>query len=173
MINKKIEKVATDLLMSVGVKELPVPVEKVAQLRGLQVRPYDLGEDVSGMLVIDAGNGTIGFNPLDSKVRQRFTIAHELGHYELHKTDTGVFIDTDFRVEFRNERSSSGEDKKEREANAFAAALLMPQKLLIKEIANHDYDLTEEDSMRDLAKIFHVSVLAMTYRLANLNYFKY
>lgn len=171
MLNKRIEKITIDILTSLDIIELPIPIEEIVQKRGLQIKPYDLGENVSGVLVMDSGKGTIGFNPTESKVRQRFTIAHELGHYELHKQDSGLFIDKGFTMLFRDQNSSKGEIKKELEANAFAAALLMPEKLLKKEIKNHDFDLSDDDSMKELAKVFNVSVSAMTFRIANLNLF--
>lgn len=171
MLNKKVEKKAIEILEELNINQLPIPVEEIAQKRGLSIKLYDLGTDVSGVLVIDTGKGTIGVNLNEPKIRQRFTVAHELGHYELHKQETGLFIDRGFAVLFRNQQSSTGEERREQEANAFAAALLMPEKLLVNEIKNRNFDLTDEDSMRELAKLFSVSALAMTYRIANLNLF--
>lgn len=171
-MNTRIEKKTADILKEAEINELPIPIEAIALKMGLRVMPYDLGENVSGVLVISEGQGIIGYNPSEAKVRQRFTIAHELGHYELHRGQKDLFIDKKFIVEFRNRRSSTGEIKKEQEANAFAAAILMPDKLLLKEIKNHNYDLNDEDSMRDLARIFNVSISAITFRIANLNLFK-
>jgi len=171
MLLKRIEKITVDILENYRMNKLPVPVGEIAQKRGLKIKPYDLGTNVSGVLVIDSGIGTIGYNPTESKVRQRFTIAHELGHYELHKQDRSLFIDKGFTALFRDQDSSKGEIKKEQEANAFAAALLMPEKLVWKEIKKQNFDLSDEDSMKQLAKIFYVSVPAMTFRIANLNIF--
>ncbi len=169
MISKRIEKMISNILDDFGITKLPVPVEEIAKKRGLEIKAYDLGVNVSGVLVMEAGKGTIGFNPNESKVRQRFTIAHELGHYEMHKQDNGFFIDKEFQVLYRDENSSTGELKKEQEANAFAAALLMPEKFVLKEIKNHSLDLSDENSMKELAKRFNVSVPALTYRIVNLN----
>jgi len=170
-MKKKIERITNDILNEIGINQLPIPVEEIAIRRGLQIKPYDLGENISGVLVINEGIGTIGYNPTESNVRKRFTIAHELGHYELHKHEMGLFIDKQFVVEFRNQNSSTGEIRKEQEANAFAASLLMPEKFLLKEIRNRNFDLTDENSMKELAKIFNVSASAMTFRIANLNLF--
>jgi Zn-dependent peptidase ImmA (M78 family) len=150
---------------------LPVPVNKIAESRGLTIKPYDLGEAVSGVLVIKQGVGTIGINPTESMVRQRFTVAHELGHFELHNDGDELFVDKAFKVHFRDQNSSKGEIKKEQEANAFAAALLMPEKFIRKEIEKHSFDLSDEDSMKTLAKTFNVSVPAMTFRISNLGLF--
>lgn len=171
MLNRKIEKLTSKILDDLNIKSLPIPVNKIAEFRGLAIKPYDLGEDVSGVLVIKNGKGTIGINPSESSVRQRFTIAHELGHYELHNDGDELFVDKGFKVLFRDQNSSKGEIKKEQEANAFAAALLMPEKFIRKEIERNSFDLTDEDSMKKLAKTFNVSVPAMTYRISNLGLF--
>lgn len=170
MFNKRIEKITIGIIENLEIRSLPIPVDEIASKMGLDIKPYDLGENVSGVLVMDGGKGTIGFNPHESKVRQRFTIAHEIGHFQLHKDDSPLFIDKDFKVLFRDENSSTGEIKREQEANAFAAALLMPASLLLSEIKNHNFDLADEDSLKELAKLFNVSVPAMTYRIANLNF---
>jgi len=172
MMNNRIERITSDILKDFGITELPIPIDDIAKKRGLKIMSYDLGENVSGVLVINEGVGTIGYNPTEAKVRQRFTIAHELGHYELHRDEKSLFIDKNFIVEFRNQRSSTGEIKKEQEANAFAAAILMPERLLLKVIKNHNYDLNEEDTMKELARRFNVSISAITFRIANLNLFK-
>jgi Zn-dependent peptidase ImmA (M78 family) len=171
MLSKRIEKATQDILDNLKVSQLPIPVEEIVKKRGLELRAYDLGENVSGALMIDAGKGTIGFSPRESKVRQRFTIAHELGHYELHKQESGLFIDNEFKILFRDNNSSKGEIKKELEANSFAAALLMPERFLLREIQRNNFDIGDEDSIKKLAKIFDVSVSAITYRIANLNLF--
>ncbi len=171
MLNRKIEKLTTQILEELKVDRLPIPVNKIAELRGLAIKPYDLGLDVSGVLVVEGGKGTIGFNPTESIVRQRFTIAHELGHYELHKDGDQLFVDKGFKVMFRDQNSATGEDRMEQEANAFAAALLMPEPLIRKEIQKQNFDFTHEDSMKKLAKIFNVSVPAMTFRISNLGLF--
>ncbi len=63
---------------------------------------------------------------LGSTVRQRFTIAHELGHFFLHRASSTVFVDA-APIFFRDESSSNGSQREEIEANAFAAELLMPE----------------------------------------------
>lgn len=173
MVSKSIENHAQRILEEMNIKRPAVNVDKIAKERGLKVIPYELGDDVSGVLYVDKGKGTIGYNPNESEVRRRFTIAHELGHYELHRLNKEIFVDNgkkQFNALFRDHRSSKGEDIIEQEANAFAAALLMPRNLLIKEIEKRDIDLSSDDDdvIRDLAQKFQVSVQAMTIRIGNL-----
>lgn len=170
-MSNKIESLTFEILTKFGISELPIPIKKIAKKRGVQIKPYKFEDDVSGLLLIKDRVSTIGYNPLESAVRQRFTIAHELGHYELHRKESGLFVDKKFKVHFRDPVSSSGIDNKEREANAFAAAILMPKHLLVREIRESDFDLADESFLKNIAKKFNVSIQAMSYRIANLRLF--
>jgi len=166
---KAIEAKAKEMLEKCQITEAPVPVERIAQALGLTVEEAKLGEEVSGVLVVSAGKGTIGFNSSQSFVRQRFTIAHELGHYLLHFAPDKLFIDKKYTAVFnRDQNSATGEQLEERQANQFAAALLMPEELLRKELDQMHFDLTDEHELRELALRFGVSGQAMTLRLARL-----
>jgi Zn-dependent peptidase ImmA (M78 family) len=170
---RKIEQKANDILLTCGIKEPPVPVKEIVLKLGLNAISYDFGADISGILVLENGKGTIGFNPKDSKTRQRFTMAHELGHYLFHNNlGSEVFIDKDFIVKYRSKQTYSDlETRQEKEANIFAAALLMPKEMLKAQFANEKYHgLSETDFIGAVAKIFDVSIQAMTYRLANSNF---
>lgn len=165
---QQIEKLAAEVLSTTGVDKAPIPVELVARRLGLSVKPSDFTDDISGVLVIEDGRGAIGYNKHQPKVRQRFTIAHEIGHYQLHKDKLPLFVDKGYSALYRNSDSSTGEVRREREANAFAAALLMPKQLLIKEIEGHSFDLGNDSSLDELSKLFGVSTQAMAIRLSNL-----
>ena len=167
MLNKRIERTTINILQEFNVTKLPIPLDSIIQKRGLTIKEYDLGVGVSGVLLINKGSGVIGVNPDEPKVRQRFTKAHELGHYELHRHNSALFIDKGFLN--RDKNSSTGEILVEQEANAFAAALLMPEYLLEKEIKKQKLDLSDDNAVIRLADTFEVSSAAMTYRIANLN----
>lgn len=169
-----IEEQTLDLLESTGTLRVPVPVDLVAHRHGLTLVESELGEGVSGVLVVEAKSGTIGYNAEHPVVRQRFSIAHELGHYVLHRgleDARSLFIDTTkyVAVFLRNEASASGEKAQEIQANMFAAALLMPERLLRAEIQSSEYDLLDEEQLcNGLADKFQVSVQAMSIRLGTL-----
>ncbi|HLU84827.1 MAG TPA: ImmA/IrrE family metallo-endopeptidase, partial [Vicingaceae bacterium] len=113
----------------------------------------------------------IGYNKSENEVRQRFTIAHEIGHYFLHRLEHEIFYDKkDASKLYRNHNSSTGEDQMEREANAFAAALLMPKNRLKLEIEKMQFDLgsDKDQILEKLAATFKVSNQAMMYRILNL-----
>jgi Zn-dependent peptidase ImmA (M78 family) len=169
---QQIERDAATLLTKFKIKKAPVPVDEVIKKLDIDLIEYNLGDGASGVLVVDSGKGTIGYNPKDSHGRQRFTMAHELGHFLLHKTDSELFVDKDFLMKFRNPSNTytDNELKHEREANAFAAALLMPKVFLDKELSDEDLaELSESDLLAELSKRFEVSIAAMSFRLANLN----
>src|SRR5205807_8592593 len=123
---------------------------------------------ISGMLFRDARRKVIGVNSFHAPTRQRFTIAHELGHLLLHETRS-MIVDT--HVYRRDEVSSMGTQKEEREANAFAAELLMPADFVERacdEIAGALPTITVNQLVGNLASRFQVSQQAMEIRLGNL-----
>lgn len=113
------------------------------------------------------GTAVIGVNALESETRQRFTIAHEIGHLVLH--DAELHVDEDFGVRFRDARSGQAVDAAEIEANQFASHLLMPAAFLRKDVRAHAVvDLDDSETIEQLARKYGVSVQAMTFRLAKL-----
>lgn len=164
-INNLIKKIFEEF----PVNSLPVKIEDIAKHRGLRVVPYAFDEDISGVLFIEGDNAIIGYNQNESRVRRRFTIAHELGHYELHKDRSNLFMDKGFKAIFRSKSSGLEEETKimEEEANAFAASILMPEHLLKSLVAGVEFDLSSEDDIKNLAKMFDVSSTAMYFRLRN------
>ncbi|MCF2445400.1 ImmA/IrrE family metallo-endopeptidase [Dyadobacter sp. CY345] len=157
---------------------LAVDVEKIIIQKGIKLVPYDFGDDISGVLLYDGIKATIGYNKDNGPSRRRFTMAHELGHFVLNHQRHGIFVDTAekyFPPKFRDRDSSTGEFLQEKEANAFAASLLMPDELVLSAIEfirdqkkhlQEDYNLAGE-----LAKYFWVSPQAMLFRLDNLDFF--
>lgn len=156
---------AEQLLREFGITEAPVQPETIAKRRGAMVVTRELEPDVSGMLVRESDGLIIGVNKHHASVRRRFTIAHELGHLELHR-GRALILDTSVRVDFRDRVSSLATDQEEIEANRFAAALLMPQDMVVRLAAGASRD--PDELIRSLAKRFQVSQAAMSYRLINL-----
>lgn len=148
--------------------EIPVDVEAIAKARGLDVVRQDLEDSVSGVLMIRDERGTILVNGAHHPNRQRFSIAHELGHYLLHPEDGTVFVDRS-PVFFRDRASSSGIRQQEIDANAFAAELLMPEEDLNAQLNGRPIDAFDDVSVRRLAARFGVSAQALTIRLTRLD----
>jgi Zn-dependent peptidase ImmA (M78 family) len=158
------------LLAENGVKEAPVPVMKIAKACGARIHVDSLDGDLSGFLYRDEKDAIIGINTHHSSARQNFTLAHELAHLLLHEQEQ-LHVDHGFRVRLRNDVSSQGTDEAEREANLFAASLLMPKKFIEKDLAGVEFvDLLDDDLLYDLARKYGVSTQALVNRLKNLGY---
>jgi Zn-dependent peptidase ImmA (M78 family) len=161
------EEVARRVLTEHGIVRAPVPVDRLAKKLGarLSYQPFDDGDDVSGLLYRDGTRTIIGINSVHAPTRQRFTIAHEIGHLLLHPGKPMILDRA--RVNLRDAVSSMATDSQEIEANQFAAALLMPRDFLINElqrVPGKQATLLIED----LANRFNVSREAMRHRLVNL-----
>ena len=73
---------------------------------------------------------------------------------------------------FRKGSPNSKEYRREMQANQFAAALLMPENLIFKAIDEfEDRNFTDHELIKELARKFKVSEIAMTYRLNNIGIF--
>jgi Zn-dependent peptidase ImmA (M78 family) len=149
---------ATETLDTYWDGKLPVDVKKIATSMGIRVSP-NMGMNESGVIQISNGLPVIKYNANEALVRQRFTIAHEIGHFALGHLEGASKMFRDPASNF-----SSGANKpEEREANVFAARLLMPAKVV-------RYAVNEKKirNIERLADVFGVSQVAMKYRLINL-----
>jgi Zn-dependent peptidase ImmA (M78 family) len=163
------ERSAHALLKRLSIVAPPVDVAAVVRKLGIRLELADLGEDCSGMLVRGAAGSVIGVHYAHHPNRQRFTIAHEIGHFELH--EGGTYVDRGTTLRLRSNRKNSGSLSEEREANQFAATLLMPASWVRRALADHELDLGDDESMRSLCEQFGVSTQAMVYRITELGIF--
>ena len=165
----KIQKLVSHLLTEFKVEEPPVPVRRIA--RGCGARIFREGQegDLSGFLFRRAKEIVIGVNTNHAPVRQRFTIAHELGHLLLHDVDE-LHVDRGFMVRLRSDISSLGLDENEMEANRFAAELLMPTRFLKRDLEGAELNFTDDATLRLLARRYGVSAQALAIRLSGLGY---
>lgn len=168
------EKKAQELLDHLNFNNVPVPVEKIAKAKGAIIRHSPLDQELSGMIYIKDGQPIIGVNALHHPNRQRFTIAHEIGHLELHRdliTDQ-IHVDKEFRVEMgvlnRDTRSALGTELVEIDANRFAAALLVPRPFIEEALKTQRFDIDDDAPIEALAKKLRVSRQMLEYRIRNL-----
>lgn len=140
------------------------PVRLAGEL-GVKVYNAKFGiEGTHGLLAIRSGRPSIYVEASDSPARKRFTIAHEIGHYLLHFGDQDVeHIDSadDFRTVHDPDEGWSPDKRREWEANAFAAALLMDEASVRKHWPT-------VGSIEGMAALYQVSKQAMGYRLAEI-----
>lgn len=151
---------ANELIEKAGINRPPVDVHSLARRCGLLILERDFPDALAGLVFAHRDGAVIGVNTTHARVRQRFSIAHELGHYLLghHEAtghDGGLHIDV-------SEGTPPGYNyRAERSANEFAADLLMPRRLVAAEFER-------TPSPARLARKFEVSEIAMGYRLLNL-----
>lgn len=147
--------------------EAPVNIEAIIRQLGLSVeKNAELPNDISGQIRrLDSGGYEISSSAGEHYFRQRFTLAHELGHYVLHKSLIGAGVDdtTKYRsTDNGNYYNTSIELAHERQANSFAANILMPEAVVRRHV---------EDGMNDIVELyrkFQVSRSAMAWRIKNL-----
>jgi Zn-dependent peptidase ImmA (M78 family) len=160
---------AKQLLEDQDVTEAPIDIEALALSQGVLVRFEELEDKISGVLVRKGERVYAAINKLHHPNRQRFTIAHELGHFLLHPKSPTVFVD-DALVYFREDDSSSPSDAREVEANMFAAAVLMPKRLLERDIKGRYIDAFDDSALRGLVQKYRVSQQALLIRLTRLGF---
>jgi len=162
------DRLAAELLVRHGIQAPPVPVEDIAVAENIQVVRSTAKGDESGFLLRNGVNVIIGVNSRNSPRRQRFTIAHELGHWRLHK-GRPLIVDHWVMINKRDGVSSQATDFEEIEANQFAAELLMPRQFIKDSFKRKQGKFGSRDVLIGaLATEFGVSVEAMGFRLTNL-----
>ncbi len=143
---------ARELLAEAGMTTPPVDVEKIAESQFLQVVRSGRGEHRGRAMLSD---GTISLNAGDAPVAQRFSIAHEIGHYVLRHDGFTFFPHEDPESDLYAQDPAREE---EREADHFASTLLVPPQWLRR-------DVKAGRTLRDLAALYQVSREVMTIAL--------
>lgn len=152
---ERAEKAALEIWEQWGWCSPPIPILEVVESYGLSVREVDLSkyQGLSGAL--DPSKEMIYLHTGDSPTHKRFSIAHELGHWLLHRKEIEN-ENSKYTLLFR--RPIGGEqDELEKEANCFAANLLVPLHYLRA--------YRNRLSHTDLAELFAVSQEVIGYRL--------
>ncbi len=157
-LNEELEELATNILVQYDMLKTPVDVVEIANQLEIEIYETELKNEISGAIRYNENSKKfeIMINENNSLRRKRFTIAHELGHYFLHKQflkDGSMHID----VLYRNSENKLDEQK----IDYFAGALLM-NRILLEKFSQ------ETDSVTELAEIFDVSESAMIVRLSIL-----
>jgi len=138
----------------------PVPVKEIAEEFVSDIVFTDFGkytDDISGLL--DFRERIIYVNSKDKFEKQSFTIAHELGHWLLHRKHHESY---NYLPRMQNIYADNL-GPLELEANCFALNLLIPSTWLSPLVESRDFSNTE------LANIFNVSLSVMNFRLKNLS----
>jgi len=157
---------ALRVLSDLKVEKPSVNLKRVARSLGATIKYVPLDNKLSGSIFIDNDTAKIAVNSFHPPNRQRFTIAHEIGHLVLHRQEfqNTIHVDKNFQM-YRNEKSSRGTDRLEIQANSFASELLMPTFLLEKVVGNMQIDMDDDKTIEQLAKKFKVSTTSFKFRL--------
>jgi Zn-dependent peptidase ImmA (M78 family) len=143
-------KVARKLLADVNITNPPIVLNKVVahikKSHNFTIRGWDLGKGVDGLQITSGDRVAVAYNQDQHRHRQRFTVAHEIGHFMLGHTS-------------KNHDRSDDNIPEEIEANQFAAELLMPLSMLKHEIKGGN------KICGHLAKRFDVSEEALWIRI--------
>lgn len=158
--------------------EQPVDIESLIVNVGLGLEPAaNLPPNISGHISCENGRYVVRANGTEHEYRRRFTMAHELGHFVLHRSildEAGGVNDsrmyrTDINAPVYN---SHIHQIHEQQANSFAANLLMPTEavreryLAESEASNHPGGVP----LKAMYQTFRVSPSAMRWRLKNLGF---
>jgi Zn-dependent peptidase ImmA (M78 family) len=139
----------------------PVRVGDLCNHLGIKITKSPLNPRISGLIKpsVESDSGfEIKINKYDLPERQRFTVAHEIAHYLLHRNDIGSGVVDN--ILYRSVLTS----KKETEANALAAEIVMPSGAVRHEL-NKLGGKPNDEIAEVLAQIFKVSTPAMKIRL--------
>jgi Zn-dependent peptidase ImmA (M78 family) len=127
-----VRRVVKQLLRSAKIKTPPVDLRAVTSACGLGYEEVDYFPDDVDALIVSTDDGSVAVvNRRQSIVRRRFSLAHEIGHYVLHR-DVAV-LEVDVSIDVPPSGEDGGEvSAREREANLFAGDLLVPLDFLKK-----------------------------------------
>lgn len=143
-------------------RSAPVDVHGLPERLGIRLKKAFLASGISGMLERFGNTFIVTVCATDPYTRQRFTLAHELGHYMLHRHLVGDGVDDDRA--YRSTQAGKYHNtligpSEETEANKFAANLLMPRELVNAEWGKPG------STVQSMAALFQVSEHAMSIRL--------
>jgi len=135
------------------------PIELIVSGIGATFNEYPLS-NADGRIVFGKEKAIITVNSnIEYEGKRRFTIAHEIGHFIMHRNLIPVHDDTDATLEYFKQGNQ------ETEANEFASELLMPEDLFKKECNGKKFD---PDLLRYLSERFKTSITSTAYKYFEL-----
>lgn len=153
--HEKIEDLTLNILDSYNITEPVIDVGKIVKDKNIEIKEIQMPtgySEVAGFY--DKDKKTIYVEISDKPSRKLFTIAHELGHIFLEHTNYGVL--------FRIPKKDANYSEEEKQANSFAANLLMPANMVFDYMEKYNLSRSDYKKMSD---IFGVPIVAMKMRL--------
>jgi len=133
-------------------------LESIAWERGAMVRDKHL-DGAEARLTVIGRRAIITISTTVDPRRRRFSIAHELGHLEMHRLNSGLILCTNQDLD--DWRSQHAGTNLEQEANEFASALLLPERFFAPLCKREEPSL---DIVAEMAETFDVSLTATALR---------
>lgn len=162
-----VEQVVRYLLERHGIESPPIPVERLVRELDVEFRSEHYPDlALRGFIVQKSSalkKGIIFINSSQHPNIQRFTLAHEIGHFLLAGKD--VHVD---RRKRGNGHRINARDPEEIKADDFAEELLMPRNMLSAGLEGKKIDPNDDKSLVRLASKFQVSLVTMMLRLRRL-----
>ena len=154
-------KVAQKILKDAKINMPPVDLKKILANLNINLLSYSFPNKVSAILLKEKNMLVVGVNSNQHQHRQRFSIAHEIGHYVLgHYKD--IFVDFSEISEGRFDAFDIGHNKiQEQEANYFASELLMPSEMIKR-------DFEKIGNINEIINLYNVSKDALWVKLIKL-----
>jgi Zn-dependent peptidase ImmA (M78 family) len=156
---------ARALIDRFGLDAPPVDLNKVAAELGMIVVRKAVESTVNGRLMCRDDKVVVGLNEDRTPESQRFTLAHLIGHHQIHRK-RDLLLDVVDRYSLGN-LSSMPTDREEAEADRFAATLLAPEPIVRRMAAEADFR-TARQLVELLAPRFEMTLGAMSYWLMAL-----
>lgn len=142
---------------------MQLPIEVIINSKNIIIKE-EVIEGAEGRILIKGNSGIITINSsIDLPAKKRFILAHELGHFELHKHLKSGFSDND---ETLNHSYQNNFQTEEIEANEFAAEFLMPTDLFYKECMGKTFN---HKVIEHIANRFQVSKTAAILKFVKPN----
>jgi hypothetical protein len=138
----------------------PVPIYEIIFEMGVEFAFQAMPDNVSGWIErLPSGKYKIAVNSNHPSTRQRFTAAHELGHYIYHRDllGDGIGDNRAYRPDGTDRPNANILPRHERQANSFAANVLMPRQVIAA--------IPGPQNVPKLAELFEVSQETMRIHL--------
>lgn len=159
--------------------ELPIDIEYMIEImEGIKVDYFDdsagFAPDVLGAYDF-TGDKMFVRQAIEHEGRRRFTLAHEYGHYVLHKPHflqqvLDLFDGESHKVVQLNREAGDSRNKLEWQANAFAGQILMPTKLVEAQFSSSRERMNTGQLVQELAANANVSLASAEIRLKQMGW---
>ncbi|MDA3493455.1 MULTISPECIES: ImmA/IrrE family metallo-endopeptidase [Acinetobacter] len=159
-----IEQQAFQVREEYGFTTYEIDLHQLGDEVGIEIQTQKVDQHgISGALIRSGNNFLIYYSSFINNVPyQRFSIAHEFGHYFLPEHPENIFDNNGWHISSANTNSKNSYEK---EADYFSTCLLMPKKLFVDEIYKFNDGL---EAIKGLASIFNTSLTTTAIRYIEL-----